>query len=76
MHSSLSYVKDYKGQNLLAVYDKDDPGRFARAIMKILFTSAEMSQSILYANPAYAKPGLDSDRMVIFKGKCNRKLTV
>ncbi|CAF1001056.1 unnamed protein product [Rotaria sordida] len=57
----------YKGKNLLDIYDGGDCGAFARQVMKILFTPAEMSESILYANPTYAKPGLDPVLMRKFK---------
>ena len=45
-----------------------DCGRYSRQIMKILFTPDELSESILFYNPTYAKSGLDSARMNIFKG--------
>ncbi|CAF2128105.1 unnamed protein product [Rotaria magnacalcarata] len=59
-------VVEYNNQNLLSIYNAGDHGRYARRIMKILFTLEKMSQSILYANPTYAKPGLNSRRIIIF----------
>ncbi|CAF3391916.1 unnamed protein product [Rotaria socialis] len=43
------------------------PSQFARSILKKLFTPAEMCESILYPNDNYAKPGLDANRMKLFK---------
>lgn len=34
----------------------------------MIFTVDELSDSILYPNPTYAKPGLDQTRMILFKG--------
>ena len=62
-------MQEYNGKNLLAIYDAGNCGRFARQTLKILFTSAELSESILFGSPAYAKPGLDPIRMRIFEGK-------
>jgi len=62
-------MKPYKGINLLDIHDSGDCGRYARQVMKILFTPAEMSESIHYANSTYAKPGLDPKRMRIFKSR-------
>jgi hypothetical protein len=60
----LSYVKEYNSQNLLGIYDAGDYGRFAPKVMKILFSSTEMSQSIIYSNSVCAKSMLvDPDRM-------------
>ena len=69
MYICLSYVKEHNGKNLLDIYDAGDYGRYARKVMKILFSPAEMSDSILYANSTFAKPGLDPDRMRKFKGR-------
>ena len=63
------YLKEHDGQNLLDIHDAGDYARFARTLLKNLFTPAELSESILYSNPAYAKPGLDPIRMKKFKGK-------
>ncbi|CAF1206935.1 unnamed protein product [Rotaria magnacalcarata] len=57
----------HNGQNLLNIYDAGDHGRYARKVMQILFTLVEMSESILYANSPYSKPGLDPNRMQKFK---------
>ncbi|CAF4495613.1 unnamed protein product [Rotaria magnacalcarata] len=59
----LSYVKEYNSQNLLGIYDAGNYGRFATKVMKILFSSTEMSQSIIYSNSVCAKSMLDPDRM-------------
>ncbi|CAF1506358.1 unnamed protein product, partial [Didymodactylos carnosus] len=50
---------DYNGQNLLDIYARGDHTKYAREILKILFTNAEMSRSILMPNPIFSKPGLD-----------------
>ncbi|CAF2847724.1 unnamed protein product [Rotaria sp. Silwood2] len=63
--------KPYKGINLLDIHDSGDCGRYARRVMKILFTPAEMSESILYANPTYAKPGLDPKHAVCARFNIN-----
>ena len=63
------WFQEYKGKNLLDIHDYGDHTRFARQLLKLLFTPAELSQSILYANTTYAKPGLDVDRMKLFRGK-------
>ncbi|CAF1444598.1 unnamed protein product [Rotaria magnacalcarata] len=57
----LSYVKEYNSQNLLGIYDAGNYGRFATKVMKILFSSTEMSQSIIYSNSVCAKSMLDPD---------------
>ncbi|CAF2684188.1 unnamed protein product [Rotaria sp. Silwood2] len=64
-------VLPYKGINLLDIHDSGDCGRYARRVMKILFTPAEMSESILYANPTYAKPGLDPKHAVCARFNIN-----
>ncbi|CAF4480089.1 unnamed protein product, partial [Rotaria sp. Silwood2] len=56
-------IVEYNGQNLLDIHDAGDCGRFARTVLKNLFTSAEMSRSILYSYSIYTKPGLDPVRM-------------
>lgn len=45
-----------------------DYKKYARTILKILFTPSELSDSILIANPLYARPGLDGNRMAIWAG--------
>ncbi|CAM4828128.1 unnamed protein product [Rotaria magnacalcarata] len=54
---------EYNSQNLLGIYDAGNYGRFATKVMKILFSSTEMSQSIIYSNSVCAKSMLDPDRM-------------
>lgn len=44
-----------------------NPGKLARNFLKKLFTPAEISESILYPNDTYAKPGLDANRMKFLK---------
>ncbi|CAF2070620.1 unnamed protein product, partial [Rotaria magnacalcarata] len=62
------HTVEYNDQNLLSIYDASDHERFARKIMKVLFTPAKMSESILSVNPVYTtKSGLDPNRMKIFK---------
>ncbi|CAF2810427.1 unnamed protein product [Rotaria sp. Silwood2] len=65
----VSYVKEYNGQTLLDIHDAGDCGRFARTVLKNLFTPAEMSRSVLYSNSVYAKPSLDPIRTKKFKDK-------
>ncbi|CAF3556822.1 unnamed protein product, partial [Rotaria socialis] len=60
-------IKSFNNQNLLDTYDSGSPGQLARSILKKLFTFAEMYESILYPNDNYAKPGLDANRMKLFK---------
>ncbi|CAF1679970.1 unnamed protein product [Rotaria magnacalcarata] len=52
---------EYNSQNLLGIYDAGNYGRFATKVMKILFSSTEMSQSIIYSNSVCAKSMLDPD---------------
>ncbi|CAF4406214.1 unnamed protein product, partial [Rotaria magnacalcarata] len=59
----LSYVKEYNSQNLLGIYDAGNYGRFDSKVMKILFSSTEMNQSIIYSNSVCAKSMVDLDRM-------------
>ncbi|CAF3434269.1 unnamed protein product [Rotaria socialis] len=55
---------EYNSQNLLDIYDAGDYGKFAPKVMKLLFSSTEMSQSIIYSNSVCAKSMLaDPDRM-------------
>ncbi|CAF2050623.1 unnamed protein product [Rotaria magnacalcarata] len=54
---------EYNGQNLLGIHDAGDYGRFVPKVMKILFSSTEMSQSIIYSNSVCAKFMLDPDRL-------------
>ncbi|CAF5226664.1 unnamed protein product, partial [Rotaria magnacalcarata] len=55
------YVKEYNSQNLLGIYDAGSYGRFAPKVMKILFSSPEMCQSIIYSNSVCEKSMLDPD---------------
>ncbi|CAF4564450.1 unnamed protein product, partial [Rotaria sp. Silwood2] len=55
-------IVEYNGQTLLDIHDAGDCGRFARTVLKNLFTPAEMSRSVLYSNSVYAKPSLDPIR--------------
>ncbi|CAF3843238.1 unnamed protein product [Rotaria magnacalcarata] len=66
----------HNGQNLLDIYDAGDHGRYARKVMKILFTPVEMSESILYANSTYSKPGLDPNRMQKFKDAVSARFRI
>ncbi|CAF4783700.1 unnamed protein product [Rotaria socialis] len=55
---------EYNSQNLLDIYDAGDYGKFAPKVMKLLFSSTEMSQSIIYSNSVCAKSMLaDPDRL-------------
>ncbi|CAF5213071.1 unnamed protein product, partial [Rotaria magnacalcarata] len=54
---------EYNSQNLLGIYDAGNYGRFASKVMKILFSSTEMNQSIIYSNSVCAKSMVDLDRM-------------
>ncbi|CAF3938724.1 unnamed protein product [Rotaria magnacalcarata] len=56
---------EYNSQNLLGIYDAGNYGRFATKVMKILFSSTEMSQSIIYSNSVCAKSMLDPDRLTV-----------
>ncbi|CAF1361037.1 unnamed protein product, partial [Didymodactylos carnosus] len=67
---------DYNGQNLLDIYARGDHTKYAREILKILFTNAEMSRSILMPNPIFSKPGLDPARMAIFKNAVSAKFQI
>lgn len=51
------------------IKDNGTSGQYARNVLKKLFTVEELSGSILYPNDTYAKPGLDTNRMKLFKGK-------
>ncbi|CAF3931464.1 unnamed protein product [Rotaria magnacalcarata] len=54
---------EYNSQNLLGIYDAGNYGRFAPKVMKILFSSTEMCQSIIYSNSVCAKSMLDPDHI-------------
>ncbi|CAF5111989.1 unnamed protein product [Rotaria magnacalcarata] len=54
---------EYNSQNRLGIYDAGNYGRFAPKVMKILFSSTEMSQSLIYSNSVCAKSMLDPGRM-------------
>ncbi|CAF4173403.1 unnamed protein product [Rotaria magnacalcarata] len=58
IYIGLSYVEEYNGQNLLGIHDAGDYGRFVPKVMKILFSSTEMSQSIIYSNSMRCANGL------------------
>lgn len=60
-------IIEYNGKNLLGLHSTGDCGRYARQLLKMIFTVDELSDSILYPNPTYAKPGLDQTRMILFK---------
>ncbi|CAF4883896.1 unnamed protein product [Rotaria magnacalcarata] len=49
---------EYNSQNLLGIYDAGNYGRFAPKVMKILFSSTEMYQSIIYSNSMRCVNGL------------------
>ncbi|CAF4397832.1 unnamed protein product, partial [Didymodactylos carnosus] len=70
------FLHDYNGQNLLDIYARGDHTKYAREILKILFTNAEMSRSSLMPNPIFSKPGLDPARMAIFKNAVSAKFQI
>ena len=67
--------QDFNGQNLLPVAKTADYKKYARTVMKILFTHDELSNSILISNPNYTRPDLDHSRMQIWQGKLFKKST-
>ncbi len=68
-------LQEYNGINLLTVSKASDYKKYARTILRTLFTPDELSNSILIANPIYARPGLDTNRMAIWQGKLSISLT-
>ncbi|CAM4966127.1 unnamed protein product [Rotaria socialis] len=56
----------FRGLNLLTIAQTANSKKYARIILKTLFTSDELSDSILFANPNYTRPGLDPKRMATF----------
>ena len=65
---SLHLIQDFNGRNLLNFCETADYKKYARSLLKLLFTPAEMSESILFDNPAYTRSGLDPARMSLWKG--------
>ena len=56
---SLHLIQDFNGRNLLNFCETADYKKYARSLLKLLFTPAEMSESILFDNPAYTRSGED-----------------
>ncbi len=61
-------LKDFNGINLLTVSKSADYKKYARTIMKLLFSTDELANSILISNPIYARRGLDPNRMATWAG--------
>lgn len=65
---TILFTQDYNGTNLVNLHDTGDYKKYARSLLKFLFTPAEMSDSVLFENPNYARSGLDKSRMSLWKG--------
>ncbi|CAF3343614.1 unnamed protein product [Rotaria socialis] len=53
----------FRGINLLTASKATDYKKYTRTILKLLFSSKELSESILISNPLYTRPVLDPERM-------------
>ncbi|CAF1147892.1 unnamed protein product [Adineta ricciae] len=59
-------VVDFNGLNLITVSRATDYKKFARSLLKTLFSRAELANSILFSNQIYSRPGLDPSRMALW----------
>ncbi|CAF4449379.1 unnamed protein product [Rotaria socialis] len=59
-------VVEFNGTNLLDVAKSADYKKYARTILKLIFSPGELSNSVLISNRIYARPGLDPQRMAIW----------
>ena len=77
IHNSLIYEQqitgyqsqDFNDHNLLNVAKTADYKKYARKLIRILFTHDELSNSTLISNPNYTRPGLDHSQMQIWQRK-------